>query len=257
MLLKAMAALATVTVLASTAGCVSAQITETRMQQCIAGLAATLPDNVAGTLRRIPNADRRLLALRSYLRNSVTLASQWSWSDSQIASYERSAEHYAAKNELAKITARFEMLNPGYTLYVNTQVRSLDAQIDLWNENASVGDAARALQDAVGRRLERGSCAQADRADEALGEFLEDWRPPRTPSLAAPGLSRHGQGRAFDFQIKRGDRIVAGADTATSMKNWDRKGWTRKLHFAVNSASGKFSGPLRMPDEPWHYEYSP
>lgn len=227
------------------------------MQQCIAGLAATLPDKVAGTLRRIPNADRRLLALRSYLRNKAALPTLWSWSDGQIVAYEQSAEYDAAKDELAKITARFEMLNPGYTLYVNTQVRSLDAQIDLWNENASVGDAARALQEAVRHRLERDSCAQADRADEALGEFLKDWRPPRSPALAAPGLSRHGQGRAFDFQIKRGDRIVAGADTSTSTTNWDRKGWTRKLHFAVNSASGKFSGPLQKPDEPWHYEYNP
>ena len=63
--------------------------------------------------------------------------------------------------------------------------------------------------------------------------------------------------RAFDFQVKRGEETVAGTDSKNSIASWDKKGWTEKLRAAVQAASSKFSGPLKMPYEPWHYEYRP
>jgi hypothetical protein len=75
-----------------------------------------------------------------------------------------------------------------------------------------------------------------------------------TPTLAVPGLSPHGQSRAFDFQVMRGSQLIAGPSSPSS---WDESGWTSKLQEAVRRASTKFSGPLASPREPWHYDYRP
>ena len=140
---------------------------------------------------------------------------------------------------------------------MNSQVRSVEIQLRLWNGNSSVLATAQSLQRAVAGQSSNLVCEAAeDPARQTLADFLRGWQPPRAAPLAAPGLSKHGQGRAFDFQIKRGDRIVAGTDTrATTM--WDREGWTAKLRAAVNAGSDRFVGPLPAPYEPWHYEYRP
>ena len=226
------------------------------MRQCISSLAGELPQNVSRTIASIDGPDRQLLALRSYLRNRNLLEARWSWSAEQIARYEGSAESHLVQGELASITRQFEASNPGYTLYVNSQVRSLDTQVRRWNENASVGAAAQALESAAGQRPPKDGCAGVE-GKESFVKFLNEWHAPRTPTLAAPGLSKHGQARAFDFQVKRGALIVAGTDSASSISTWDRKGWTRKLRQAVEAASSHFAGPLQTPYEPWHYEYRP
>jgi hypothetical protein len=43
----------------------------------------------------------------------------------------------------------FEAANPGYTLFVNSQVRSLDIQLQHWNENRSVAEAGNQLLEAL------------------------------------------------------------------------------------------------------------
>jgi hypothetical protein len=74
----------------------------------------------------------------------------------------------------------------------------------------------------------------------------------------APGLSLHGRGRAYDFQIlDEAGRTVADTSTSTVAAVWEDHGWAEKLSQAVHSASNKFTGPLENPNEPWHYEYQP
>jgi ribosomal protein L17 len=219
-------------------------------------VSQTFPPKVSGTVERISGTDRKLLALRSYVRNRSSLEEKWSWSAQRIASFAGSAEYRAVETELANIRRQFEKSNAGYTLYVNSQVRSLDAQLEKWNDNESVGAAAKALEKVAGKNLPREGCQNAE-GRKAFSDFLAKWYPARTPTLAAPGLSKHGQGRAFDFQVKRGNEIVAGTDSKSSIASWDKKGWTEKLRAAVQAASSKFSGPLKMPYEPWHYEYRP
>jgi hypothetical protein len=84
--------------------------------------------------------------------------------------------------------------------------------------------------------------------------FLRGTATRVTPTLAVPGLSPHGQSRAFDFQVMRGSQLIAGPSGAGA---WDVEGWTEKVRAAVTRASTKFAGPLASPREPWHYDYRP
>jgi hypothetical protein len=225
----------------------------------LARLAARQDPRVTEALARIDDTGRRLLALRSYLRSRDHLAERWSWTQEQIQAFEGSAEHRDLQSEIERVRAAFSRDNPGFELWVNPQVRSLDRQIESWNGNESVGAAAaRLLTDAlelVGRA--DFGLGQAERAQHALESFLVAYRPAPTPTLAAPGLSPHGQMRAVDFQVHQGDRIIAGPRTATIATDWDETGWSSRLDAAVRAASRRFIGPLATPREPWHYTYSP
>ena len=213
----------------------------------------------ADTLPRIDGVGRRLLALRSYLRSSDRLAERWSWSQQQITAYEGSAEHRELQQEIDRVRAAFTRENPGFELWVNPQVRSLDRQIESWNTNDSVTEAAANLSAAALELVASASfpAGDPDRARQAVESFLVGYRPTPTPTVAAPGLSPHGQMRAVDFQVHQADRIIAGPSTATIATDWDAAGWSARLDAAVRAASSRFVGPLAAPREPWHYTYSP
>jgi hypothetical protein len=202
------------------------------------------------TLAQIPDDERRLLALRAYLRAGDALAARWSWSAERIAAYPDSMEGRAAMAELDAVSAAFARDNPGYELRINRQPRSLELQLQHWNANASVAATAHAL---VASLEQRWGERRPDAA--AVRQALIQWRPPQAAALAAPGLSAHGQARAFDFQIAHGGRIIAADDYASAHRRWDLAGWTKRLHLAVIQASRHLSGPLAVPYEPWHYAY--
>ena len=91
----------------------------------------------------------------------------------------------------------------------------------------------------------------------AFRKLLVSFKPIPTPSLAAPGLSLHGRMQAIDFQVMAGNRIVAGTDPATVIETWEASGWKAKLQSAVHEANSGFIGPLKDPNEPWHYDFRP
>lgn len=207
-------------------------------------------------LGRMSDAARRLLALRGYLRSGGDAMSRWAWSRERIEAYEKSPEYAAALVEVDKVRKEFEASNPGYTLRVNTKVRSLDEQLSKWNETESIGRAGGELL--ARAREEVGSSYGDDtKASDVrrFENFLRSSTTRATPTLAVPGLSPHGQARAFDFQVMRGAQLVAG--TSSSEAAWDKAGWTLKLQESVARASAKFTGPLASPREPWHYDYRP
>jgi hypothetical protein len=138
-------------------------------------------------------------------------------------------------------------------------VRSLDVQVEHWNRNESVMAAAEEiLAAAQALILSPGfSANRPEQAREALKAFLSGYRPVPTPTIAAPGLSLHGQMRAIDFQVHQGGRVVAGPSTATIATDWAAAGWAAKLDTAVRAASEKFVGPQASPPAPWHYTYAP
>jgi hypothetical protein len=220
-------------------------------------IADSLPEKTAAALKRIEGTPRRLLATRAYLRADDTLGSRWSWTADEIESHAHSPEYRALLAETERVRARFEAQNPGYTLYANTEARSVELQIARFNTNPSVGRVASSLHRQALAELGKPVYCSPDQADavERFKQFLARWRPTTAAPLAAPGISRHGQLRAIDFQIMKDGAVVAPTETATVKRNWDAPGWTRKLQAAVQGSH--FRGPLRSPYEPWHYEYDP
>jgi hypothetical protein len=61
--------------------------------------------------------------------------------------------------------------------------------------------------------------------------------------------------RAVDFQIMREGRIVAATEVAAVARAWEAPGWDDKLKQAIVASGTRFEGPLKSPNEPWHYEY--
>ena len=228
---------------------------EQRLEQYLDRVTATLPPHTVETLGKIEGTPRRLLAARSYLRAGESLRTRWSWSAEEIRAHTQSAEYRALIDQTEQVRRRFEAQNPGYTLYANTEVRSLELQISRFNSNKSVERAAHQLHKSALAEVFRPEYdSAADAASvERFKKFLTKWRPPTAAALAAPGISRHGQLRAIDFQIMKDGAIVAPTETATVKRNWDAPGWTEKLRLAMSGT--RFRGPLRSPYEPWHYEY--
>jgi hypothetical protein len=225
----------------------------------IAAEAARHDPRVGDALDRIDGTGRRLLALRSYLRAGAGLSGRWSWSSEQIAAYEASPEGRELREAIRRVQEAFAHANPGYELWVNPQLRSLDVQLERWNSNDSIAAAADNLQRAATSFVQSpGSRAlDAAGASRAFRELLIAHVPDPTPTLAAPGLSPHGQMRAVDFHVQKGDEIVAGTTAATVASEWDAAGWTVRLQEAVRASGAHFSGPLQLPQEPWHYTYEP
>ena len=226
------------------------------LQEYLLAVTHDLPPPARQALQRIDEAPRRLLAVRGYLRAGQQLTSRWSWSSEEIRLYEASQEYRDLLAEIVAVRSRFEAQNPGYSLYANTAARSLDVQLQRWNSNRSVGVIAGRLQDAAASELTGDAYpAHPDvKATVRFGEFLRAWRPvPAAAPLAVPGLSLHGRSRAIDFQIARGERIVAPTEVAKVRSVWEQQGWSGKLAAVMRDTH--FIGPLRSPNEPWHYEY--
>ena len=229
---------------------------EGKLERYVRAAAEGLAPEQREALGRVNTDARRVLALRGYLRAGRETASRWAWSRERIESYERSPEYAAALAEIEKVRREFESANAGYTLRVNTQVRSLDEQLKKWNENDSVARAGEELLQRAREELAGSFYTDAPTtvSVQRFESFLRGATTRVTPTLAVPGLSPHGQSRAFDFQVMRGSQLVAGPTGAGA---WDSAGWTEKVRASVTRASTKFTGPLERPREPWHYDYRP
>ncbi len=221
------------------------------------GVSRKLDPRVWEALKRIDGDARRLLAVRGYLRAEREVGSKWAWTEEEIARYQDTDEYKRAVADVEKVAEKFAESNPGYTLYVNTKVRSLEDQIMNWNGAGSVRAAGDGLLAATLKEI---AAYEDDPGEAGLAKFerfLEGHSPSPRPTVAVPGLSPHGQMRAFDFQVKQGDRVVAGTTVSTAEVEWDEAGWTARLAEAVAKSGGRFTGPLTSPQEPWHYTYQP
>jgi hypothetical protein len=208
-------------------------------------------------LTQIPDAGRKLLALRSYLRYGPKITERWSWTEAEIKAFQGSPEQQALLAEIAAVNEHFKAANPGHELYVHGTVRSLDEQIAKWNTNESVGAVAEEILNAYMTAFgDRG--LQPARADvERVATWLRGFQPSKRANLAAPGLTLHGRASAIDFQIMKDGRIYAGANEKHVESLWRAEGWDQKLKASMDAAGPSFSGPLTNPNEPWHYDYSP
>jgi hypothetical protein len=216
----------------------------------------TIDPRAAAALRHIDGPDRRLLALRSYLRSARQIEERWSWSRAELAAAEGSQAQARYVAAVAQVRCVFEARHPGYTLYANPEVRSLEVQLQAWNDNASVGRAAARMQADLARAVARPGFPRpgTPAGHDAFRALLVNYRPSPAPTLAAPGLSRHGRMQAIDFQVRRGARTVAAPRASTVASDWHAGGWSARLAEAISLADVGLTGPLRSPDEPWHYE---
>ena len=229
------------------------------VEEHLATLRAGLDGRVVETLAAIDGTGRQLLAVRSYIRNAAHLEERWSWNDAQIAAYAGSPEKLRLDAALARVRCSFESANPGHTLFVNETVRSLDKQIDKWNRSETVERAADHMLEKIRAEIATPAFPKANSPEgvSAFRNLLVTFKPVPTPSLAAPGLSLHGRMQAVDFQVMAGNRIVAGTDVSSVTEAWETSGWKTKLQSAVNEANAGFVGPLKNPNEPWHYDFRP
>jgi hypothetical protein len=217
-----------------------------------------LDPRVRGALLGIDEMPRRILALKYYVRKTGDVRSSWTWTPKQIMRYKRSMDYLRAVAEVEKVKAKFSELNPGYTLKVNTEVRTLTEQIRLWNETGSIIATGQGIYAACVKALRDTTYPEQIEKKDLLRfiRFLGAYKAPVIPTVAVPGFSQHGQLRAFDFVIWQGDKIAAGTDAESVGSVWDRSGWTAKLNDAITQASPYFTGPLPAPREPWHYTYT-
>ena len=229
------------------------------VEKYIAALRAGLDARVIETLAAIDGTGRKLLAVRSYVRSAAHLEERWSWNDAQIAAYADSPEKLRLDAALARVRCSFEAANPGHTLFVNENIRSLDQQIDKWNRSETVKRSADHMLETFRAEVARPKFPRANTPEgvSAFRNLLVNFKPVPTPSLAAPGLSLHGRMQAVDFQVMAGNRLVAGTDVSSVTEAWETTGWKAKLQSAVNEANAGFVGPLKNPDEPWHYDFRP
>jgi len=225
----------------------------------LTSISVQLDPRVGQTLAQLDGSGRQLLALRSYLRSASHLAERWSWTQEQIEAFEGSPEQRDLQQEIDRVRTAFVAANPGFELYVNSQVRSLDVQVEHWNSNESVQAAAEEILAATQALIQSPGfpANRPEQARDALKAFLSGYKPMPTPTIAAPGLSLHGQMRAIDFQVHQGGRVVAGPKTATIATDWAAAGWAARLDVAVREASNRFVGPQVSPPAPWHYTYVP
>lgn len=234
-------------------------VADDRVAAHLAALHESIDARAAAALGHIEDLGPRLLAARAYLRSAAHLAERWSWTQAQIDAYQGSPQQAALTAEVDRVRTAFEQANPGYTLFVNPQVRSLDVQLQHWNQNRSVVDAGSHLLEAV-RAIVADEEFPAPGTADGRAKFesiLKAHQPHPTPALAAPGLSPHGRMHAVDFQVRQGALTVAGPSLELVHSVWIGEGWQERLESAVRQASDRFKGPLQNPVEPWHYDYHP
>jgi hypothetical protein len=220
-------------------------------------LRSQLDVRAQAALEHMDGLGRQLLATRAYLRAGTGLDGRWSWTQQQIDAYAGSPAQIALDAQIDQVRAAFEMSNPGYSLFTNPQVRSLDLQLTRWNETPSIAKAGDQMMADVSAAIRKaGFPAPGTTAGTArFRDLVTDYAPQPVPTLAAPGLSAHGRMNAVDFQVQKGDSIIAGPDSTTVDSVWIAQGWRDRLHAAVIASGARFKGPLTNPVEPWHYVY--
>ncbi|MFO0946285.1 MAG: hypothetical protein U1D30_10110 [Planctomycetota bacterium] len=212
----------------------------------------------------IARLERKLLAARQYVRytdvSKKKIWENWAWSDSQIEEWYKSDAYKKASKLIDNIKAKFNATNTGYKLLVSKKVRTLEEQLYLWRISDQVLSLGIELKEKVSKEIDKSGYSETAGKDDAekFRKFLAKVSLKSKLMLAAPGLSDHGHGNAYDFVIedKSGKRMASASGAWIS--TWDGPhGWTQKLKDAVNAAGeGRFKGPLASPYEPWHYEYN-
>lgn len=89
------------------------------------------------------------------------------------------------------------------------------------------------------------------KAIEDFAVFLRKTTLNGELKTATPGISHHGRGEAVDFLVRKAGVKVVGASNAAKWRSTELAG---ALADAMKD-SKHFEGPLKKPDEPWHWDF--
>lgn len=196
----------------------------------------------------------QLLALRRYLRlGGMKVHANWAWTAEQAERFLKAGTGKLLADEAGKVQKNFAASNPGYSLRVSP-LRSLTRQVRLWNGNNSVQKAGDRLLKELIEELKNEESYPAAPTGVSTSIFelvLRRSAVTPEPTSAAPGTSDHGQMRAVNFVVVRGQAIVADIQSSTIQTIWKEGGWKEKLIAATKGT--KLVGPLKHPYEPWHW----
>ena len=93
---------------------------------------------------------------------------------------------------------------------------------------------------------------QLQKALDDFAEYLRKTTFSGELKTATPGISDHGRSQAIDFGVRDSSGTkICGASSAST---WRSTGMASHLASAMK-ASKHFEGPLKSPDEPWHWEF--
>lgn len=233
----------------------------------ISEVNSSLAQKVRDALLTIPDEKRRLLAMRGYLRTRRNIDTDWAWSNEQADDFRQSIAGKDLVTQITRVKEEFAKANEGKALSTSKMVRTFERQVQLWNDNASVGTAATmlwtlAVKEVAKPNLQQKAnaatpAAQAKPTAEQVADFKKFIKQssPGTIMVATPGLSDHGHANAVDFVVidAKTRKVVAGASKAAIETIWEKEGYTEALKAAVKAAGDRFKGPLANPYEPWHY----
>jgi hypothetical protein len=226
-------------------------------------------------LLEISDPKHELLAIKGYLNpkrgtKTLNLEKDWVWNEDQIKAWNQSDEKKHADRALAWVKTKFEALpgmkTKGVRLNYGTTPRDMNKQVELWDKkNPHTGPNARSLYDKALREISKAS--YPDTPDtEAVGRFsafLKGAGLPEKVTQATPGLSAHGQSRAFDFTASS-DKT----DPPLHLRDGNPEGWRKsgcaaaladatRAYNAEKARGLRVFTPLTAPDEPWHFFYDP
>jgi hypothetical protein len=238
-------------------------MSDTWLNSYITGVTDSLATKLQDALLQITDQKRRLLAIRGYLRTKRNIETDWAWSNEQANDFRESIAGEDLVVQIARVKDEFAKANAGYALSNSKLVRTFERQVQLWNDNASVGTAASMLWSLAQKEVNSSKLkqplgtTQSQPTTEQVAEFTRFLKKtyPGEIMVATPGLSDHGHADAVDFVVidAKTKAKVAGTSKAHIEPIWEKKGYTQALKAAVVAAGNRFTGPLASPYEPWHY----
>jgi len=214
---------------------------------------------------------RYMLAVRGYVRFHKRINKRWAMTESEVATFKKTPASAQIIKDIKSIKKTFRNNNKNigegankksYTLRASG-FRSLDQQIKKYNKNKNIGTVAIQLKRKLIKELNRKKDKKEvypDTPDTRSIALFKTWLEKvhlSSTNLATPGLSDHGKIKAYDFIVMDGSKKVTSISVKTAKKVWrGEQNWQKKLNEAIVKATGtRWKGPLKKPDEPWHYVY--
>jgi hypothetical protein len=221
----------------------------------------TLSKDLEYVFSEVTEKDRRYLAVRGYLAypslGRGTMEANWAFLPGSKIDPD-------VDKALDKVIEKWVGPDATYSLGVIRDLRPLAQQKTAWNGNKTVKALGGQLLTSLLTEIAKYDDTPTADGLKRLRKFILQ-QDVGGSSNATPGLSMHGQGRAFDFVVNKGGKSITDISTAKdSIAVWDGpNNWTGRLKDAADAANadlktGRFDGPLKFPGlyEPWHYTFT-